>query len=170
VAHCDYCGTYFSGGSIKRGNYRFCNGVCADKGAVLTALDSCSVEEIDEYISSFHSGPCPRCGARANVDVHQSHRVYSVLVYTRWQTNKHFCCQKCGRNQQLKDLGFSMLCGWWGFPFGLIITPLQIVKNIIGIVRPSDRPSRDLQRIAKLELAQKLAGEARQRSSTAQRA
>jgi hypothetical protein len=164
VAHCDYCGIYFSGGSIKRGDYQFCNGVCADKGAVLTALDSCPAEEIDEYIWSFHSGPCPRCGARANVDVHQSHRVYSLLVSTHCETRTHFCCQKCGRKQQLKDLGFSMLCGWWGFPDGPIITPSQIVKNITGIMRASDRPSRDLQRIAKLELAHKLAGEARQRS------
>lgn len=164
VAHCDYCGIYFSGGSIKRGDYRFCNGVCANKGAVLTLLYSCSAEKIDKYISSVHSGPCPRCGARANVDVHQSHRVYSVLVHTHWETRTHFCCRKCGRTQQLKDLGYCVLRGWWGFPFGLVITPWQMARNIIGIMRRSDRPSRDLQRIAKLDLAKKLSGGARQRT------
>jgi hypothetical protein len=163
VAHCDCCGTYFYGGSIERGKYRFCNGVCAEKGAVLAVLDCFSPEEIDRHIASAHAGPCPLCGAHANVDVHQSHRVYSIIVYISWRTKMHFCCQKCGRKEQLKDLGFCMACGWWGVP-GLVITPVQILKNIIGIMRVSDRPSRDLQRIVKLNLAESLARQARART------
>ena len=26
-----------------------------------------------------------------------------------------------------------MLPGWWGFPFGLIMTPVQVMRNLAGI-------------------------------------
>ena len=30
---------------------------------------------------------------------------------------------------------FSLLFGWWGFPFGLVITPVQIGRNLVGMFR-----------------------------------
>ena len=40
----------------------------------------------------------------------------------------------------------SLLLGWWGFPVGLVMTPVQIVRNIarnLATVDPT-RPSREL--------------------------
>jgi hypothetical protein len=28
---------------------------------------------------------------------------------------------------------FCLLLGWWGFPFGLILTPVQIIRNLWAI-------------------------------------
>jgi hypothetical protein len=44
---------------------------------------------------------------------------------------------------------FSAVLGWWGFPFGLILTPVQMTRNIIGMCRGSGtgQPSPDLRRL-----------------------
>jgi hypothetical protein len=49
-----------------------------------------------------------------------------------------------------------MVAGWWGFPFGLLVTPWQLMKNVSGLMRSSDHPSGELERIVKLDLANNL--------------
>jgi hypothetical protein len=38
MAICDCCGTTYRGGAIKHGDYRFCNGHCAERGEFLLSL------------------------------------------------------------------------------------------------------------------------------------
>lgn len=37
--------------------------------------------------------------------------------------------------------------GWWGFPWGLLFTPVQLGRNIVGLVRSPDatKPSTQLE-------------------------
>jgi hypothetical protein len=44
-------------------------------------------------------------------------------------------------HRQLAGAISSLLVGWWGFPWGLIYTPVQIVRNIGALKNPPD-PSR----------------------------
>jgi hypothetical protein len=46
------------------------------------------------------------------------------------------------------------MLGWWGFPFGVIFTPVQIVRNVIGLCRSPDpmQPSGQLENMIKLDL------------------
>jgi hypothetical protein len=50
----------------------------------------------------------------------------------------------------------SLFLGWWGFPWGLILTPVQIGRNLFGLVRsPSSfAPSAQLERIVRLTIAE----------------
>jgi hypothetical protein len=57
----------------------------------------------------------------------------------------------------MADIVYCALLGWWGVPFGLLITPWQILMNIGGLVRMSDGPSDELRRIVRIDLAIKLA-------------
>lgn len=155
MPHCDYCGQFFRGGSLKQGQYRFCNGVCLERGKILSLLDKNSPTEIDNYIVSLRKGKCKECSRFANVDFHKSHTVYSVIFYTSWKTVTHFCCKKCGRKHQATATLYSLLLGWWGI--GFFVTPLQIGRNVIGMLRTDDRPSGDLNRFARLQLANELA-------------
>jgi hypothetical protein len=56
---------------------------------------------------------------------------------------------------QLGDLAFSALLGWWGFPWGLLVTPVQIARNIAALASPPDpaQPSARLLQTARIQLA-----------------
>jgi len=57
------------------------------------------------------------------------------------------CCRSCGVKSKLGSTAYSALLGWWGFRWGILITPLQIVRNFGGMFTAPD-PS---QPSAKLE-------------------
>jgi hypothetical protein len=69
-------------------------------------------------------------------------------------------CGFCGTSilfggQQAGELRFvCLLVGWWGFPWGLIITPVQIGRNLAGMMRsPEDKtPPPALERIVRTTL------------------
>ena len=62
------------------------------------------------------------------------------------------------REAQCGDALFSLLFGWWGI-FGLLITPLQIGRNIVGMFRGPDpeRPSPQLEQMVRLDIAKRAA-------------
>jgi hypothetical protein len=153
--HCDYCGTFFRGGSMKRGRYQFCTGVCFERGQALEVLNYVTPADVDSQIEAVRSQPCPICRGHGPLDIYHSHTVHSIVVYTSWKTTAHFCCRACGRKQQAKALAYCMLAGWWGF-WGVFVTPWQIVRNVSGLVRSPDRPSRELERVVRLDFANNL--------------
>jgi hypothetical protein len=170
MAVCDYCNKNFNFFGVSENGYTYCSGKCKDQAqALLKCLDRFNRQEIDAYIERVHSGPCKQCGQSRPVDFYQSYRVFSVIIFTRWTTHNHFVCRPCARNEQLKSLAYSALLGWWGFPFGLILTPIQIIRNIVGLAGSSDgsRPSVRLQNLLRLNLARQVAaGDAATRTTT----
>jgi hypothetical protein len=58
----------------------------------------------------------------------------SVLVMTfKRSSNIHFV--RGGESRLVKGLPYTMLSllfGWWGFPFGLIYTPMALIENLGG--------------------------------------
>lgn len=52
----------------------------------------------------------------------------------------------------------SFFFGWWSFPASLILTPIQITKNLWGLARnqPTSTPSALLEKIVRLEMAAEL--------------
>ena len=91
-------------------------------------------------------------------DVHVFHSVWSALVLTRWSSKPAICCQSCGTKSRLGGAASSMVLGWWGFPWGLILTPVQVSRNVIGMWRDPEpqRPSPMLERAVRVHLAQQL--------------
>lgn len=156
MATCDTCGTTILFGGVRQGDLRFCNAACAQKGALIHAAGRISDTEVETQSRAIHQGNCPKCGGPGPVDVHKSHTVYSFLVMTRWATSPALCCQSCGRNKQLGAAAASLLLGWWGFPWGLIMTPIQLTKNVKGLLGggpdPST-PSADLRRLVRATIA-----------------
>lgn len=154
MAKCDYCGTTILFGGVKDHGYRFCNARCQQTGRALIAANQVPVEVLDEQVRVVHQGKCPCCSGRGPVDVHTSHRVWSAFVLTSWVSRPHVCCGKCGRIEQIKDSLFSLFLGWWGFPWGLIVTPIQIIRNLVGLLsqpNPS-QPSRQLRRLVLIHI------------------
>ncbi len=158
MAKCDYCGTRILFGGAHAHGYRFCNEDCRHSGYSLVAFNEIPEEYLREQIRLIHQGSCPRCHGRGPIDVHTSYRIWSAFVLTSWQSRPHICCRKCGKNQQVKDGIFSLLFGWWGFPWGLIMTPVQILRNLFKIADWSEggQPSKDLCRLIMINIGSRI--------------
>jgi hypothetical protein len=76
-------------------------------------------------------------------------------VVTTHSTRPNLCCARCATRARVKDALFSLAFGWWGFPWGLIWTPIQIGKNVMAIVRAEDAatPSQTLVEVVRLQMA-----------------
>ena len=114
---------------------------------------------ISQQVAAVHQGSCPRCKGRGPVDVHKAHRVWSVLVLTSWSSSPELSCRGCAVRRQLGAILFSGALGWWGFPWGLILTPVQVIRNIVEMTGGPNpqQPSLLLERVVKMQAAAYLA-------------
>jgi len=89
--------------------------------------------------------------------------VWSAVYLTSWKTQPHIVCRQCGTKAQIRALLFSALFGWWGIPWGFLMTPVQIVRNVSGLRKDTDpfAPSEDLRRLARLHLAKQVVAQNR---------
>src|SRR5579863_3490806 len=132
MAKCDYCGSTIIFGGKRQGEHRFCNDRCLGRGALLLVSKQVSEQVVHEALWKVHQGKCPKCGGPGPIDVHVSHKVWSALIMTRWSSAPRVLCRGCGIKSQLTDAGFSLALGWWGFPWGFIMTPILIGLNVVG--------------------------------------
>lgn len=155
MASCNSCGTTILFGGKKEGKYRFCSDKCVAAGQVLSIADQIPPDVLEKYARDIHQGQCPSCNGAGPVDIHVSHNVWSALVMTSWTSTPNISCRPCGIKSQARGAAFSVLLGWWGFPWGLIMTPVQIGKNIVGMLKKADpeRPSPELMQQAKMMIA-----------------
>jgi len=158
MAKCAYCSTTIIFGGKSEGKLRFCNDQCRNKGVLLATSEQVPVNVIQQKACEIRQGNCPKCGARGPIDVHVSYQVWSAVFLTSWKSRPHVCCRSCGIKSQLGDAAFSLLLGWWGFPWGLIFTPIQVVRNMVGLARGVDpsKPSAQLEKIVRLTTASQL--------------
>jgi hypothetical protein len=164
MASCAYCNTTILFGGKRNGNLRFCNAKCEQKGALTLAATELPDAEVGAYIGRVHRGNCPECSGPGPVDVHTSYRVWSALVLTQWSSRPLVGCRACGTKQKLTDTAFSLVLGWWGVPWGLLITPIQLGRNVWAIFRAPNPavPSPALEKILRLHLASQLIQHQRQ--------
>jgi len=67
-------------------------------------------------------------------------------------------CQSCGTKRKVFDTFYSLVFGWWGMPWGLLITPLQVLRNLVGLLRKPDPsvPSAALEKMVRLRMAEEI--------------
>lgn len=165
MAKCRTCGKNIFWNQKNVGGYTFCSDVCVNNSQTLKLASTLTPEEVNAEVRKVHQGPCPKCGGPGPVDLHTSHRVISVVYVSSWGSYPQLSCRSCGRKAQIKNLLISFFAGWWGFPWGIIFTPVQVVRNLVGIFggpKP-EQPSPDLESavrttIVNRKLAQQAAG------------
>jgi hypothetical protein len=154
MAKCGYCNSTILMGGVRSGDQRFCNSRCAQNARVLSVTQNIPADVLERKIEEVWRGNCPKCKGLGPVDVHKVHEVWSVLVLTRWTTKAQVSCHFCAIKRQLGGVAFSFFFGWWGFPWGLVLTPVQITRNIIGMSRGPDsaQPSDGLRKLVRVNM------------------
>ncbi|HYM34571.1 MAG TPA: hypothetical protein VET48_04195 [Steroidobacteraceae bacterium] len=156
MARCSYCDSLILIGGVRDGEMRFCNAKCHARGRAMLVARQIPLELVRQRTQAIHTGPCPRCNKdNGPVDVHTAHKVYSALVMTSWSSQPQVSCRACGVKSQALGAASSLLLGWWGIPWGIVMTPVQIGKNIVGMLRnpATDGPSAQLEQMVRLDLA-----------------
>jgi hypothetical protein len=158
VARCGYCGATIIFGGTRLGEKRLCDAKCARAVQLETLARSIPQDVVERRTEEIWRGACPKCGGLAPVDAHKSYHVWSALCLTRWTTKLHVSCHSCAVKRQFGSIAFSLLFGWWGFPWGFILTPVQIGRNLSAMRRTPDssRPSDELRRLVLNNLGEHL--------------
>jgi hypothetical protein len=163
MATCAYCETTILFGGERLGGARYCNETCLQNAALTQAASQLSPYDVHRNVKELHQGNCPRCQGPGPVDVHVSHHVWSALVVTRYSSSTIIGCKKCGNKARIFSSVLSLVFGWWGIPWGLIMTPVQIGRNVVGMLSVPDGkvPSPALQSAVRLQMAASTQGESR---------
>ena len=148
-------------GGARAGDQRFCNNTCLQNAHILAITKDVPNDVLERKVEEVWRGNCPKCGSLGPVDVHKVHEVWSALILTRWTTKAQISCHSCAVKRQLGGAAFSLAFGWWGFPWGLVLTPVQITRNIVGMSRGPDssQPSEALKRSVKVNLGLQMANQ-----------
>jgi hypothetical protein len=104
---------------------------------------------------AIRRGACPQCRKSGSaVDMRTEHWVLSAIFLTRYGRRTALSCRDCGQRRNLQALGKCILLGWWGFPFGLLITPYKIFANVGEMLRKDrEEPSDALRDAIRARLA-----------------
>lgn len=155
MTSCADCNSTILFGGKRHDGLRYCDATCLQRGVLTRVADQLPKHDVDIYVANVHRGRCPNCAGEGPVDVHTSHRVYSLILYTSWSSRPTICCRGCGIKRKIGDAVFSVFFGWWGVPWGLFVTPLQIGRNVAGCFRTPDprMPSRSLEKMLRLNMA-----------------
>jgi len=159
TSECDFCGSSARFSAILDEGQRFCSKTCLRNARLLEVSEEIPKETVFQHACEIKESPCPLCNkSTSKTEVRHYYRVYSVGILTSWTKKRHICCLSCGRKMNFWSLVFCTLFGWWGVPWGLIITPAQIIANIAEMFKPrsGSAPSEDLILAARLDLAANL--------------
>lgn len=152
---CESCGARIVFGGKRKGQFRFCNSHCYNKGGGYLLFDSVSEDDVDEVMLAVHQGDCPVCEGPGPVDVHLTYDIWAILFWTSLSTTPNICCQMCGQKKRFVAILGAFFLGWWSFPTGIIMTPIQIARNIAGMVSLPDTslPSIEMEHLIRMDIA-----------------
>ena len=151
--YCARCGALV--GSVEKwdGPLRFCSTECLTAGPAGHLDIRIGWAEARQAAAQMHAGGCAECGRPGPVDVCESYRIWSVVLWTTWNKRATVCCFPCARRRWTRDAVFCLLLGWWGIPVGVCWTPVQVYRNIASL-RRANRFSSPSDKLAGLVAAQ----------------
>lgn len=149
MVKCANCGTRILFGGKQVGDIQFCSDKCMQSGILVPLFlmaEQIPEDVVTKAVSEVFHGRCPKCNGPGPVDIFNVYWVRSAGIVTSHGKKEHLCCYECGKKAQRNGIISSLLLGWWGFPWGFIYTPIQIIKNIknISSTREYMKPSLEL--------------------------
>lgn len=162
MASCGFCGSTILFGGVRAGQQRFCDRKCAQKAAVAEAVRRLPGDVIEQAIAQIRRSNCPKCGSPGPLDARRYYKVWSALFMTRWSSTTQVSCHSCATRRSLGAIAYCLFLGWWGFPWGIFMTPAQIGRNLRAMRERStdSQPSRTLRNFAMTQLGARMVGSA----------
>jgi hypothetical protein len=159
---CHHCETTIVFGGVRDGRRRYCNQKCRDDDTMRLALGEIPPGFAEEKAQRIFEGPCPQCGGRGPNEVHVAYTIWALAIVTQFGEKATIGCQSCGTRARLKAIVANGLFGWWSMQ-GVLMTPVQIVRNLHGLMvaSVSSRPSPEMIDTVRQELAKQLIEESR---------
>lgn len=156
---CATCRKSILFGGKRAGSRRYCSKRCFDADHLGRLADAVPETRVDEVAAQLRRSRCRSCRKEGELEIFKSYTVFSVILFTRWREKPEISCRSCARGRQFKDMMFSLALGWWGFPFGLVITPVVLLMNGAAMIHnPLGKPpSKALRAYARLVVANELA-------------
>lgn len=161
MGRCATCRKFIIGGP-KQGDLQFCSEQCLEDGFLAPLAQRAAPELVAARAYDAHQQNCPVCGGAGPVDIYTSHTAFSLFWITSWKSQPRLCCARCGTAAIRRGLITTALFGWWGIPFGIVMTPWQLyngVKSLANRPNPSE-PSMELTRRIRIEIARAMVREA----------
>ena len=95
----------------------------------------------------------------------------SIIVMT-FRRSSDICFIKPGESAVTRGLPWTLLtlvAGWWGIPWGLVFTPIQIARNLYGIAHPPDpaKPSARFEQMVRMNIAAEASRQPRAQAAAA---
>ncbi|MCX8108380.1 MAG: hypothetical protein N3G20_06205 [Verrucomicrobiae bacterium] len=158
MAVCGYCSSTIIFGGITSAGKLYCSERCSESARLLRLSEKVPYKLVLRKLDELHRGPCPKCGGPGPVDVYRSYRICSALVVSRWTNVPEVCCRKCAAKNQIVGVLYSLCLGWWSIPWGIILTPVQIYRNLRALFHTPrlDRPSSELEHLVRVGLAARI--------------
>ena len=100
--------------------------------------------ETEELFNRIKSLDCPECGrSRQGLTAGWIRVVRSYVFVTQNDRYAMIACRDCLGATQKRQFRMNILLGWWGFPMGIIRTPMAIAGHFEDQNRP-ERAERDI--------------------------
>lgn len=165
MAKCAGCGTTILLGGVRDGEVRYCKEECRSNFLLSEVLRQIPFDVLESKVVEVHQGTCPKCGGEGPIDIHTSHTIYSLICFSTWRSRPQICCRFCGIKSQLGAATLCSLFGWWSVPWGFVVTPVQIGRNLWGVVRSpsSSTPSTRLKAAVRHDVANQILERSRRR-------
>jgi hypothetical protein len=162
LPRCAFCGNRILFGGRRDSGGIFCSPKCASHAEIVHAARQVPEDVVTARVAATHAGRCPECGGLGPVDLHTSYRVWSAIIVTSWSSHPRVSCRRCAVKAKLEGVIISGILGWWGIPWGPLLTPIQMGRNLVGCVRRSpSSPSVGLISFVRSSLASEAAARAR---------
>lgn len=156
MAKCASCGKALVIAGVREGELKFCNKPCRDRKVLQEVILRIPHDLLMERVHVTHHGVCPKCDGIGLNEVFTSHHVWSIGFVTWHKSKPQISCRRCGVKAMLSAAATSSIFGWWGFPLGIIMTPIQLTRNFIGLFTAPNpkQPSRQLVSMIQTEMAE----------------
>ena len=157
MATCKSCGTMVVFGGKSWNGMRFCSEDCLQTAVTASYAEDIPEDIVLQHAMTIREGPCPVCGGAGPNDFHSVWSVFSIFVMTMHSKKQLFGCQSCGTKFKLKYFISTGIFGWWGIPWGLLITPFLELSNLFGLLRGVPvGPSEELKQMALMQISAEL--------------
>lgn len=90
-----------------------------------------TISELETYAEKLRKIACPICNqTHKKLNGTIAYTVKSFVFFSSFGIKPIIACPECLDKENNNSISSTLLLGWWGFPWGILKTPIYIYKNM----------------------------------------